>query len=299
MTNEELKNYLQPEILSGINNLEFLAKMIVEGFITGLHKSPFHGFSVEFSQHRPYMQGDSLRYVDWKVFARSDRYYIKQFEEETNLRCYLLLDVSNSMTYAGAGVSKLQYASILTASLAYLMLKQRDATGLLLFDDSIKTNLPAKSVPVYIREIVSALNTVNPGKDTDITTALHTIADRIKKRGLIIVISDLIDNAEKILSGMRHLRYNKHEILVFHIIDEDEKNFSFKGEYIFEDLESNQKIKADSRFIRDEYLKRFDEHCQFFKSRFHENFIDYIPVTTSEAIESVLSEYLIKRSKLY
>lgn len=299
MTNEELKKYLQPEILSTINNLEFLAKMIVEGFITGLHKSPFHGFSVEFSQHRPYMQGDSLRFVDWKVFARSDRYYIKQFEEETNLRCYLLLDISNSMTYSGSGISKLQYASILTASLAYLMLKQRDATGLMLFDDSIKTSLPAKSVPVYIREIAAALNAVKPGKDTDITLALHTIADKIKKRGLIIIISDLLDDPDKILSGMRHLRYNKHEILVFHVMDDDEKNFNFKGEFIFEDLESNQKIKTDPRFIRDAYLMRFNEHCRFFKSRFHENFIDYIPVSTSETIESVLTEYLIKRSKLY
>lgn len=299
MTNEELKKYLQPGILSSINNLEFIAKLIVEGFITGLHKSPFHGFSVEFSQHRPYMQGDSLRYVDWKVYARSDRYYIKQFEEETNLRCYLLLDISKSMTYGSSDLNKLQFSSILTASLAYLMLKQRDATGLLMFDDSIQSNLPARSVPVYIKEIVTALHNINPGNDTNITNALHTIADKIKRRGLIIVISDLLDDPENILNGMRHLRYNEHEIIVFHVMDEQEADFNFKGEFLFEDLESTEKIKTDARYIKEAYLKKFKEHCQYFKSNLSENNIDYLPVKTNETIASILTEYLIKRSKLY
>ena len=237
MSDIDLKKYLQPKVLSTINNLEFLAKLIVEGFITGLHKSPFHGFSVEFSQHRPYMQGDSLRYVDWKVFARSDRYYIKQFEEETNLRCYLLFDVSKSMTYSSGELTKLHYGSVLTASLAYLMLKQRDATGLVMFDEIIQQILPAKSVPVYIKDIIHALNIVKPGIDTNITNALHTIAEKIKRRGLVILISDLLDDPESILSGMKHLRYNNHEIIVFHIMDDQEIDFDFKGEFIFEEFE--------------------------------------------------------------
>ncbi len=298
MINVDLKKYLKAGILSSISNLEFLAKHIVEGFITGLHKSPFHGFSVEFSQHRPYMQGDSLRYIDWKVFARNDRYYIKQFEEETNLRCSLLLDISNSMSYKSKDITKLEYASILTASLAYLMLKQRDATGLMLFDDKIRKNLPVKSVPVYIKDIVLALSEAKAGNDTNITNALHTIAERIKRRGLIIIVSDLLDDPQKILSGMKHLRYNKHEIIVFHIVDDQEIDFNFKGEYIFEDLESNQKIKADSRYIQHEYVKQVTKQNAFFKNNFYENHIDYIRIRTSEPIESALSEYLIRRQKI-
>jgi len=297
MINVDIKKYLKPGILSSINNLEFLAKLIVEGFITGLHKSPFHGFSVEFSQHRPYMLGDSLKHIDWKVFARSDRYYIKQYEEETNLRCSILLDISKSMNYKSNDVSKLDYASVLVASLSYLMLKQRDATGLMLFDDKIRKNLPVKSVPVYIKDIIFALSDIKTGDDTNITNALHTIAERIKRRGLIIIVSDLLDDPEKVISGMQHLRYNKHEIIVFHIVDDQEIDFNFKGEYIFEDLESKQKIKADSRYIQQEYLDQIEEQHTFFKNRFYENHIDYVRVRTSEPIESALSEYLLKRQK--
>jgi uncharacterized protein (DUF58 family) len=297
-TNIDITKYLKPGILSSINNLEFLAKLIVEGFITGLHKSPFHGFSVEFSQHKPYMQGDSLKHIDWKVFARSDRYYIKQYEEETNLRCSILLDTSSSMTYKSKDISKLEYASILTASLAYLMLKQRDATGLMLFDDKIRKNLPVKSVPVYIKDIIFALSDIKPGNDTNITNALHTIAERIKRRGLIIIVSDLLDDPLKVLSGMKHLRYSKHEIIVFHIVDDQEVDFNFKGEYIFEDLENKHTIKADARYIQQEYLNQINKQHTFFKNSFYENHIDYIKIRTSEPIESSLTEYLLKRQKI-
>ena len=298
MTNLDVKKYLNPVILSLINNLEFLAKHIVEGFITGLHKSPFHGFSVEFSQHRPYMQGDNLKHIDWKVFARSDRYYIKQFEEETNLRCFILLDISNSMSYKSGNISKLEYASILSASLAFLMLKQRDAIGLMLFADEIRKDLPAKSVPVYIKDIIFALSEIKVGNDTNITNALHTIADRIKRRGLIILISDLLDDPQKILSGMKHLKYNKHEIIVFHIVDDQEVDFNFKGEFIFEDLESKQKIRTDARYVQQDYLNQINNQYTFFKKSFRENDIDYIRIRTSEPIESALSGYLLKRKKI-
>lgn len=298
MTNLDVKKYLNPVILSLINNLEFLAKHIVEGFITGLHKSPFHGFSVEFSQHRPYMQGDNLKHIDWKVFARSDRYYIKQFEEETNLRCSILLDISNSMSYKSGNISKLEYASILSASLAFLMLKQRDAIGLMLFADEIRKDLPAKSVPVYIKDIIFALSEIKVGNDTNITNALHTIADRIKRRGLIILISDLLDDPQKILSGMKHLKYNKHEIIVFHIVDDQEVDFNFKGEFIFEDLESKQKIRTDARYVQQDYLNQINNQYTFFKKSFRENDIDYIRIRTSEPIESALGGYLLKRKKI-
>jgi len=299
MATVDISKYLSTSVLSSINNLEFLAKHIVEGFITGLHKSPFHGFSAEFSQHKPYMQGDNIRYIDWKVFARSDRYYIKQFEEETNLRCSILLDISKSMTYSSNNITKLQYASILTACLAYLMLKQRDGTGLMLFDDEIRQSLPVKSIPVYIKEIIQNLDNIQPGRDTNITNTLHSIADKIKRRGLIIIISDLLDDPEKVLSGIKHLQYNKHEIIVFHIVDDMEIDFSFKGDIIFEDLESSQKIKTDSRYVQKEYLEQFQKHCDFYKSRFHESYVDYNILRTSEPIETALAQYLIRRQNLF
>jgi len=299
MTTVDISKYLSTKVLSSINNLEFLTKHIVEGFITGLHKSPFHGFSAEFSQHKPYMQGDNIRYIDWKVFARSDRYYIKQFEEETNLRCSILLDISNSMTYGSREITKLQYASVLTACLAYLMLKQRDATGLILFDNEIQQSLPVKSIPVYIKEIIQSLDNIQPGSDTNITNTLHSIADKIKRRGLIVIISDLLDDPERVLSGIKHLQYNKHEIVVFHIVDDMEMDFDFKGEIIFEDLESNQKVKTDSRYVKKEYIKQFLQHCDFYKSNFYQSYVDYNIIRTSEPIEHALTQYLLRRQKLF
>lgn len=299
MNNIDIKKYLSTHTLSSINTLEFLAKKIVEGFISGLHKSPFHGFSVEFSQHKPYIQGDNLRFMDWKVYARTDRYYIKQFEEETNLRCSLLLDISRSMEFKSAVLSKIQYASILTAALSYILLKQRDATGLVLFDEHIKKSLPPKAVQIYIQEILNALDTIECGPDTNINNALHTVAEKIKKRGLIILISDLLDDPEKILSGIKHLRYNQHEIIVFHIVDEQEINFNYNGEFVFVDLENNDKIKTDSRFIQEDYTQRFKAHCEFFKTKFQDNMVDYVLLKTSESIEKALYRFFLKRQNLY
>ena len=191
--------YLDPQFLANIGNLELIARSVVEGFITGLHKSPFHGFSVEFAQHRPYMPGDALRFVDWKVYARTDRYYIKQFEEETNLRSYILLDVSSSMAYQSAKVSKWMYASYLASALAYLLLKQRDATGLVLFDDRIRLQMPPRSMGSYLRLMLKHIGQAQMGKDTSVGTVLHQIADQFRRRGLIILISDLLDDPEKIV----------------------------------------------------------------------------------------------------
>jgi uncharacterized protein (DUF58 family) len=214
------KNYLDPVVLSSISNLEMIARHVVEGFLTGLHKSPFHGFSVEFSQHRPYNPGDNLRFVDWKVYGRTDRFYIKQFEEETNLRCYILLDISKSMLYGSARIKKYQYATYLAAALAYLLIHQRDATGLVLFDSKIRKILQPRSVSTYINPILSAIDGAEHGDDTNISFALHEIAEQFNRRGLVIVISDLLDTPEDIISGLKHFRYNEHEVLVFHIIDE-------------------------------------------------------------------------------
>lgn len=292
------KKYLDPLVLSNINNLELRAKLVVEGFITGLHKSPFHGFSVEFSQHRPYNPGDNLRFIDWKVFGRTDRFYIKQFEEETNLKAYILLDISKSMHFQTNGTSKIDYAKTLAAALTYLMLQQRDAVGLVLFDTKIQKLLPPRSVTSYLQPVLMALDTVKAGKDTDIGPVLHTMAERLKRKGLVILISDLYDESEKILSGLRHFRYNNHEVLVFHLLDQKEINFEFDGEVEFEDLESGERIRTYPWYIKNDYLKAINEFEQYYRRQCRENLIDYQLLTTDQSLDIALMEYIIKRKKL-
>ena len=295
---QDNKGYLIPEVLSKLSNLELIAKMIVEGFIIGLHKSPFHGFSVEFSQHRPYNPGDSLKYIDWKIFGRTDRFYIKQFEEETNLKATILLDVSNSMSYSSGKISKLEYGKYLAASLTYMMLMQRDAVGMTLFDSKIKQYLPPRSVTSYLQPILKQLEIIQPGADTDISQVLHEIADRIKRRGLIILISDLLDEPEKVLSSLRHFRHNKHEVLLFHILDPLELSFKFEGDIQFEDLESGENIRTFPWYIQNEYKNEINEFINYYKKNCLENRIDYQLVETSTSFDNALIEYLVKRKLL-
>jgi uncharacterized protein (DUF58 family) len=299
MSNNLYKNYLQPEVLSKISNMELRAKLVVEGFITGLHKSPFHGFSVEFSQHRPYNAGDSLRFVDWKVYGRTDRYYIKQYEEETNLKSYILLDVSNSMNYASERISKLDYGKQLGAALTYLMLTQRDAVGMVLFDRIIRKMLPPRSTFSYLQPIIQELDRVKSGEDTRISTVLHQMAEQIKRRGLIIIISDLLDEPEQILSGLRHFRHNRHEVLVFHLLDPQEIQFDFGGDVIFEDMETGEKIKTFPWYIKKEYQAKINQFIAGYQRMCHENRIDYQLITTDLSLDKALMEYLIKRKRLY
>ncbi len=295
---QDNKGYLIPEVLSKLSNLELIAKMIVEGFIIGLHKSPFHGFSVEFSQHRPYNPGDCLKYFDWKIFGRTDRFYIKQFEEETNLKATILFDVSNSMSYSSGKISKLEYGKYLAASLTYMMLMQRDAVGMTLFDSKIKQYLPPRSVTSYLQPILKQLEIIQPGADTDISQVLHEIADRIKRRGLIILISDLLDEPEKVLSSLRHFRHNKHEVLLFHILDPLELSFKFEGDIQFEDLESGENIRTFPWYIQNEYKNEINEFINYYKKNCLENRIDYQLVETSTSFDNALIEYLVKRKLL-
>ena len=299
MKDNQLLKYLQPEVISSVKNLELVARLVVEGYLTGRHRSPFHGFSVEFSEHRQYIPGDNLRFVDWKVFGRTDRYYIKQFEEETNLRCHILLDVSKSMQYSSEKITKAQYASYLTAGLTYLMLQQRDSTGLVLFDDSIRSLISARSVFSHLNVILQAIDTVQYGNDTNISTALHKVAEQIRKRGLIILISDLLDEPQAILNGLKHFRHNKHEILVFHIIDRKEIEFDFSGDVLFEDLESNDKIKTQPRYIREMYRQKFSEYLDFLRVNFSNNRIDYQQLFTTTPFDKALTEYLLKRKRMF
>jgi len=299
MANPLHKEYLKPETLTRINNLELRAKLVVEGFITGLHKSPFHGFSVEFAQHRPYNVGDNLRYVDWKVFGRTDRYYIKQYEEETNLKAFILLDTSRSMDFSSSGISKINYGKYLSAALAYLMITQRDAVGLTLFGDQIRKILPPRSATSYLQPILLELDRAKPEGETDISAILHVLAERLKRRGLIILISDLLDEPEKVLSGLRHFRHNHHEVLVFHIMDPNEIEFDFKGDVEFEDLESSESIRTFPWYIRQEYRQAIQEFLAFFKQNCRENRIDYQLLRTDEPLDKGLMEYLIKRARMF
>jgi uncharacterized protein (DUF58 family) len=231
-------------VLARIDSMQLLAKVVVEGFVLGLHRSPFRGFSVEFAEYRQYSPGDEVKHVDWKVYGKTDRYYIKQFEEETNLACYLIVDASASMGYklAPEGLTKLQYACRMAACLSYFMLRQRDAAGLMIFDSKIRTALPPRLRQTHLKHILSALEQAEPGGETNISKPLHELAEGLKRAGLIILISDLLDDPESVISALQHFRFQGHEVIVFQVLDSGELNFPFTTMTEFTDLESGQKV---------------------------------------------------------
>ena len=288
---------LTPDIISRLNNLSLKARFVVEGFIVGLHKSPYHGFSVEFSEHRAYGAGDEIRHVDWKLWGKTDRFFIKQFEEETNLKSYLLVDQSLSMTYKSKNMTKLEYAQILAASLGYLMLKQQDAVGLTLFDDRIRVNIPARSKRSHLNIILSKMQNIIAGPETTIAPVLHKTAEAIKKRGLIILISDLFDDPDKVLSGLQHFRYKGHEVIVFHVLDPQELTLDFTQRTRFRDMESGEEIVTDPWHIQSDYQKSMEQFCDYIKSNCRQKNIDYVQLSTDSPLDMALSEYLIKRKR--
>ena len=289
---------LTPDIISRLNNLSLKARFVVEGFIVGLHKSPYHGFSVEFSEHRAYGAGDEIRHVDWKLWGKTDRFFIKQFEEETNLKSYLLVDQSLSMTYKSKNMTKLEYAQILAASLGYLMLKQQDAVGLTLFDDRIRVNIPARSKRSHLNIILSQMQNIIAGPETTIAPVLHKTAEAIKKRGLIILISDLFDDPDKVLSGLQHFRYKGHEVIVFHVLDPQELTLDFTQRTRFRDMESGEEIVTDPWHIQSDYQKSMEQFCDYIKSNCRQKNIDYVQLSTDFPLDMALSEYLIKRKRI-
>ena len=289
---------LTPDIISRLNNLSLKARFVVEGFIVGLHKSPYHGFSVEFSEHRAYGAGDEIRHVDWKLWGKTDRFFIKQFEEETNLKSYLLVDQSLSMTYKSKNMTKLEYAQILAASLGYLMLKQQDAVGLTLFDDRIRVNIPARSKRSHLNIILSQMQNISAGPETTIAPVLHKTAEAIKKRGLIILISDLFDDPDKVLSGLQHFRYKGHEVIVFHVLDPQELTLDFTQRTRFRDMESGEEIVTDPWHIQSDYQKSMEQFCDYIKSNCRQKNIDYVQLSTDFPLDMALSEYLIKRKRI-
>lgn len=296
---EKTLEYLDPESLSKLKGLDLIAKLVVEGFLTGLHKSPYHGFSVEFAEHRPYMPGDPLKHVDWKLYGKSDRFYTKRYEQETNLRSHILLDVSASMGYASEGrVTKFQYASYLGASLAYLMLMQQDAVGLLTFKNSIEKMIPARANSAHLKLLLAELEKAKPSSTTEMSTALNQMAERIQRRGLVILISDLMDEPERVMEALKHFRYRDHEVVVFHVLDPFEIDFPFKEESSFVDLETGDELMTHPWEIATEYKRRFEEWQAKYKRMCLESRIEYEPLSTKTPYDRALLRYLEKRKKL-
>jgi len=295
------QDYLRPDVVSKVKNLELIARFIVEGFLVGLHKSPFHGFSVEFSEHRQYMPGDNIRDIDWKVFGRTDRYYIKQYEEETNLKANILVDISGSMGYTSHSVTKLDYARYLAAALTYLLLKQRDAVGLALFSDQLHRYLPPKSTQSYNKYLLKALQEAEPQTaPTAVSATLHAMAEKIKRPGLIILLTEfLYEDAESILEGLRHFRYYKHEVIVFNILDPKDKFFDFDDEATFVDMETGEELKTQPYLIRQSYREMVDNFYNELKQKCHGMKVDFHNVLTTESFDTAIMRYLIKRRQMY
>ena len=291
---------LSPEIVGKLTRLDLIARFVVEGYITGLHKSPYHGFSAEFAEHRQYMVGDSLRYLDWKVYGRSDRMYIKRFEEETNLKSHIIVDTSGSMRFRNRGsVTKFRYASIIAAALAFLMIRQRDSVGLVTFSDSIKSYIPPRSVQSQLKEILKVLSNTEPDGATVTGSVLHTMAERISARGLVILISDLLVDADELIHGLKHFRHNGHEVIVFHILDPMELDFDYDRETQFIDMETGGKISTQPWHIRDRYRSELEQLLASMVRSMHDISVDYCCLPTDVPFDRALSEYLAKRKKLY
>ncbi|MGE4602549.1 MAG: DUF58 domain-containing protein [Planctomycetota bacterium] len=296
MSSEEAQRLLDPSSLAKISGLIVRARMIVEGSITGLHRSPFHGSSVEFAEHREYVPGDDIRYIDWKVFGRSDRYYIKQFEEETNLRVQLVLDASESMVYGSGAMSKLDYARTLAASLAYLILGQQDAVGALVFDEKIRAEAPISQRKGHLQDLVGVL-AQQSGKDaTDIGEVLGRVSDRLKRRCLIVLLTDLFDDKDGLVHGLRRLRHAGHDVLVIHVMDPDELNFPFTRMTLFEGLEDYPEQLADPEAVREAYLVEIREFMRELRRDFRNSGIQYQLADCSRAFDEVLRESLVRRA---
>jgi uncharacterized protein (DUF58 family) len=290
-------------------NLELIARQAVEGFIIGLHKSPFHGFSVEFAEHRQYNPGDALRHIDWKVYGRSDKLFIKKYEEETNLRCCILLDTSSSMQFPKEKnkLSKLQYGCIAAASLLMLMKRQLDASSLALFDNSVYFKSDCKSAATHYRTLINKLSNTfdyeSEGKSSNISEAIHQIAEQIHKRSLVIVISDMIDDSEQadvLFESLQHLRYNKHEVILLHIMDKkQELEFDFENRpYEFVDLESGERLKLQPSQLKEQYLIEMEKFRKSIENQCYQYNISRLEIDLSEPVNQILNSFLLKRNKM-
>ncbi|HXE80464.1 MAG TPA: DUF58 domain-containing protein [Vicinamibacterales bacterium] len=291
------QRFLDPAVLARISSLELRARTIVEGFLSGLHRGPLKGFSVEFAEYRPYLPGDDLSTIDWKVFARTDRHFVKQYEEETSLRAYLILDVSASMSYGTGPLTKLEYGACLAASLAYLLKRQRDSAGLTTFDDRIRTLLPPGSRPGHFRAMLNALGSQTPGGSTDAGRLLHRLAEVVTKRGLVVLISDLLDDPDRVIDGLKHLRFRGNDVLVFQVLDRAELTFPFEGSATFRDVESDERVVTEPAAARKEYLAALEAHLERYRRDLRLAGIDYQLLDTSEPLDMALHSFLSVRTR--
>ncbi len=291
--------FLNPAVLASISNLELRAKTTVEGFLNGLHKSPYHGFSVEFSDYRHYYPGDDIRHVDWKVYARSEKYYIKQYEDETNVRCHILLDCSGSMGYGSDGMSKLEYGKTLASALAYFMMGQRDSVGLTTFDHKMRDYLPSKYRRGHLMQILQTLTRTQLGKHTDIMRPISDLAFSLNRKSIIILISDLLADETELVKGFQQLRYKGSDFIVFHVMDNAELTFPFERASDFIDLESEERLMVEPHAIREGYLEEIEKFCAFYRKQCQQNDIDYCLLNTSHSLDEALSAYLTRRSRSF
>jgi uncharacterized protein (DUF58 family) len=292
------RQFLDPAVVARLGTLELKARTIVEGFLSGLHRSPFKGFSVEFAEYRQYIPGDDLATIDWKVYARSDRHYVKKYEEETNLDCHVMLDVSASMGYGSRGITKHEYGCCLAASLAYLMNRQRDAVGLTAFDERIVAMLPASARPGHLRALLVTLDRLQLGGQTNVAKPLHQLAESLTKRGMVILISDLFDDPERLVRGLKHFQFRGTDVIVFHVLDPAELSFPFEHATTFEDLETSEEVMAVPAAVREHYLAGMQGIIERYRRDLGVCGIDYHLLSTDQPLELALLAYLSTRTRM-
>jgi uncharacterized protein (DUF58 family) len=293
---ESRYTYLDPEALSRLKNLSLAARLVVEGYFAGMHRSPYRGFSIEFAEHREYTPGVDPRHIDWRVFGRRDKLYVKQYEEETSLRGYLLLDRSRSMAYRSSGaVTKLEYASFLAASLAYLMAMQHDSVGLIAYDSGVRLHVPPRQGSAHLRTLLQAMEDTQAGGETNLSETFHQLAETIRRRALVIVLSDLFDDPRRLLEALKHFRHKKHEVIVFHVLDPAEITFPFDDITLIEDMESRREVMSDPRAFRKAYLEGFADFVSRIRGGCEDSQIDYRLAETNRPFAAFLGEYLAHR----
>lgn len=297
LSGNDPQRYLDPAVLARVGFSPLLARVVVEGFLNGLHKSPFHGFSVEFADHREYVPGDDLKYLDWALYARTDHYYIKRFEEETNLRSYIVLDRSASMAYGTGALTKWDYSCFLATCLAYLILRQQDAAGLCLFGAKPGLFVPPRCRRSHLRQLMSVMVNHAPTGGTDVPNSLRSVVRNLKRRGLVIIISDLIDDPVETLKSIRLLGSHRHDVVVFHVQDAAELDFSFEGAALFKDMETGEEMEIDPDSLRATYLQQMEELCAFYRKGLADVGVDYYLINTRQPYDKALSAYLDRRAK--
>lgn len=300
MTPTNRNNYLDPEVMAEIDRMDLRARQVVEGFISGLHKSPYHGQSVEFAQHRQYVPGDDVSNIDWKVWARTSRFYVKQYEEETNLECTIMLDSSRSMAYGedGDGMSKFDYGATLAAAIAYLLQQQQDSTGLVLFGREIESELPTSSHPRHLQAICEELQNTEPDDKSDVSSIFPRVAARARRKGMVIIISDLFFDPEDLKKGLTQLRHREQEVVMFHVLHDDEINFPFGENTLFEGMETDEELMAEPAALRDSYLEALEEFKKEVRQICSRAAIDYVELNTTQYLQAGLSRYLASRQQV-